>query len=119
MSGITGVRRETEIPLDGNTYLVKPTLEKAMLIEDRFGAIPAIIQRFGQGTIGVREITEMMGIILRGVRGAPDQKKIRETVFNEGITKHIGPVVEFLSNAIRTDEPAEPQPEDAESKAGN
>lgn len=119
MSGITGVRRETEIPLDGNTYRVKPTLEKAMLIEDRFGPIPSIIQRFGAGTIGVREITEMMAIILRGQRGAPDQKKIREVVFNEGITKHIGPVVEFLSNAIRTDEPADPQAETAEGEAGN
>lgn len=107
MSDLLNLRRDVDVSLGGAEYRCKPTIGKALEIEEKFGPIPVIIQRFGSGAAGVREVVEMMAIIVRGCKGAPDQQKIRQIVFAEGIIKHIPAVVTFLSNAIRTDEPAE------------
>lgn len=112
MSDLANMRREVTVILDGVEYVVKPSLQKALDIETAFGPIPALIQnRFGMGTAGVREVVDLMAIMMRGVKGAPNQQKVRDIVFAEGMVKHIPHIVTFLSNAIRTDEPSEAEPE--------
>lgn len=107
-------RKEVTVEIDGVSLACRPTLAKISEIEGRFGPALEILRRLGSGTIPVAEMAAIVGIIVKGVSGAPTLREVPELVFAAGTYTFAGPVAEFLGNAISSDEPA---PESGEGNA--
>jgi hypothetical protein len=112
-------RKESDLILNGHTYSVRPNLDKIARIETRFGAAPVLLRRCAEGNVTQAELSQIVGIMLRGQPSAPRDSDIPALVFEQGTMAVSTNVVEFLVNAVTTtDMERQPTPED-EADEGN
>lgn len=107
-------RKEVEFTLDRQKFAVRPTLAKISRIESEFGATLLLLRKLAASELAIGEVNRLMVIILNGEQGAPLAKDIPELVFQDGAYSFLGPIAEFLGNAITTEDTPAAKPEAAE-----
>jgi hypothetical protein len=95
-------RAEQEILLGGKKRLLRPSFEALCEIEEKAGeGVPALLSRFGKGTMGFRSLA---AILYGGMRGAGDLslsfEQVGELVVKDGIRDLILPCAQFLAAAV-------------------
>jgi hypothetical protein len=101
-------RGEVTVKLDAD-YVLRPDFEAVAAIDEQLGSIIDVTRRaLAENSLSFREVSV---IILEGMkahgRAANDPtaraftlKRVQHLVFEAGILSVIGPVIQFLSNAL-------------------
>lgn len=93
-------RKEVILTLGGKNFAVRPTLDKIMRIESRYGPASPLMQRIARGEATQVELGAIVTVMLAGQRGAPNALQIGELVFQQGIGTLSGQISEFLASAL-------------------
>lgn len=113
-------RREVALALNGATYQCRPTLDKMARIEGRLGAAMPLMQRIAQGNVTQAELSLIVGVMLRDVRGAPKADRIADLVYAAGVVALVNATVAFLDAGLAPMDLALPAPDDeADPHPGN
>lgn len=92
-------RGEAEIQLAGKTYVLRPTFEVLCNIESALGkGILEVVTKGLNREISTREMAVIVHTAI--VEDAPDFEAVGEALVSMGLTDAIGPISEFLKNAL-------------------
>lgn len=107
-------RGDVPVMLDGNEYILRPSFEALVEIEERLGmGLVPLARRFMDGQFGIRDVT---AVVAAGIGGSgqrvPDD--LGNLVVRAGIMSFAEALGVFLANALQGDasggnSPAPPQ----------
>lgn len=106
-------RGEVEIELGGRTFIMRPTPQAVVDMENALNlGVVAICERFQERKFGWRDIFPIVAAGIRASKtdGGISDQKIAEIVFDEGLENIFNPCLQFLSGCLgggqeKTDDP--------------
>ncbi|WP_197027136.1 GTA-gp10 family protein [Methylopila sp. 73B] len=106
-------RNEVSIELAGETRTMRASFAAIRNIERDLGNILPLIDKIGQGNVGVDQCAT---IIFYGLKGFDDHRltkdAVGEAVMDRGLSAVMPAVVEFVTGTLKGVAVGKPQPED-------
>ncbi|WP_321397390.1 gene transfer agent family protein [Emcibacter sp.] len=86
--------RDVRLTLAGQEYVLRPTFQAIMEVEERLGGLLALTTKAADGEIGLREVAV---ILWATMQDRPDFEQVGKMIMEEGLVKSISAVRDILA----------------------
>ena len=93
-------RGETELIIEGQRYVLRPSFENLVAAEEELGSLFALVERAGQGELLLSEIAALFWFCQHGPAPLP-REEIGEAVVAIGLAGAAAPLKTMLGQILR------------------